>query len=610
MVRLTRRNFLKAGIAVGAATLGVSAYKYAPGILSARNRDERPNVLWITMDTTRYDRLGFNGYTRDTTPNLDKYAEQGVVFHKNYSQAPVTIPSIPSFLTSKYPKNLSLATFFDQMPTNVLTAAQIFRSLGYNTSAATSVSFLNRDFLGKGFDYFSSPMLGSKDRDDFKNPLAKLHALLNIRNGEETNYALIDTAKNSDPDKPNFYWVHYFDAHFPYTAPEGFKFKFAKNKSFENGKKHIYNLRSITKLINDEEANFLSDQYDGQIFYVDYHIGKLLKTLEAAGKFDLNKDLLVFNADHGDLLGEHGYYASHHSAYEEITHVPFMITGAGLSRGKNLETLTANLDILPTILHIIGGNSGVNIPKFRFDGRSLVDVINGNQTKARDFVLTDLANFEGCAVRDDKFVYIRRLDPEEVTLSPKIDGFAPQGSIDFDEEAYKEEFRISWPEVNTQGLPKNTLFSNIKISGSDFGGGQPFIVDVPYSGNSVNMFLICPFFGEDKWNLGAVIGKSRWSVRVLSKDNGNERVIFNSDNYGNLEFKLNPTPRFTELYDHTSDPKERTNLIGAPEFGNVRDKMQEALQNYYDDLIKKKISYNPPKPKEDQKEQLKALGYV
>src|SRR3989338_2670257 len=141
MVRLTRRNFLKAGIAVGAATLGVSAYKYAPGILSARNRDERPNVLWITMDTTRYDRLGFNGYTRDTTPNLDKYAEQGVVFHKNYSQAPVTIPSIPSFLTSKYPKNLSLATFFDQMPTNVLTAAQIFRSLGYNTSAATSVSF-------------------------------------------------------------------------------------------------------------------------------------------------------------------------------------------------------------------------------------------------------------------------------------------------------------------------------------------------------------------------------------------------------------------------------------------------------------------------------------
>ena len=64
------------------------------------------------------------------------------------------------------------------------------------------------------------------------------------------------------------------------------------------------------------------------------------------------------------------------------------------------------------------------------------------------------------------------------------------------------------------------------------------------------------------------------------------------------------------MYDHTSDPKERTNLIGAPEFGNVRDKMQEALQNYYDDLIKKKISYNSPKLKEDQKEQLKALGYV
>ena len=85
MVRLTRRNFLKAGIAVGATALGVSAYKYAPGILSARNKDDRPNVLMVTMDTTRYDRIGFNGYFRDTTPNLDKYAEQGVVFHKNQS---------------------------------------------------------------------------------------------------------------------------------------------------------------------------------------------------------------------------------------------------------------------------------------------------------------------------------------------------------------------------------------------------------------------------------------------------------------------------------------------------------------------------------------------
>ena len=136
-------------------------------------------------------------------------------------------------------------------------------------------------------------------------------------------------------------------------------------------------------MINDEEANFLSDQYDGQIFYVDYHIGKLLKTLEAAGKFDLNKDLLVFNADHGDLLGEHGYYASHHSAYEEITHVPFMITGAGLSRGKNLETLTANLDVLPSIIDIVdskyGGEAGRIDKKeesLEWRGKSLNDLIS------------------------------------------------------------------------------------------------------------------------------------------------------------------------------------------------------------------------------------------
>jgi arylsulfatase A-like enzyme len=222
-----RREFLRAGVAAGLS--GAAAFGSAPGVISARNRDGRPNVVLVTMDTTRYDRLGFNNYERPTSPYLDGIANEGFVFNRNYVQAPYTAPSIASFMTSLYPSELKRITNRrPRIDESFDTLATLFKTRGYHTTGVTGVFMLNHENgFGRGFDNFSSPT-GAPSLANLWGPKA-------VRRADASGRWFLETVmRTGDMATPQFFWLHFYDAHVPYCAPETYTSRFHTEGNFDN----------------------------------------------------------------------------------------------------------------------------------------------------------------------------------------------------------------------------------------------------------------------------------------------------------------------------------------------------------------------------------------
>ena len=627
MVKVTRRNFLKAGIAAGAVGLGAAGYKYAPEILSERNRSNKPNIVFVTLDTTRYDRMGFNGYGRDTTPNLDKYAENGVVFHRNYSQAPYTPFSTASFLTSQYPPDMGFDYMWSSVPSSALTIAEMLKTRGYATHGATSTKILDATHgFSRGFDSFSSPEL-------------TLPFLGTVRIGEKTVDTLIaNLEKQPREDKPHFFWLHLYDPHGVYLPHKGFTDRFKTNGNFDDKDMKVWSLFALDNkklrsaydldyysvghgenILTEKEVVDANDQYDGEILYADHQTERLLNYLSERELFDLNRDLLVVNADHGELMGEHLYCTSHHGSYQEVKHTPLLFTGAGLSKGKTIYNLTENVDILPTILEIVDSNSNKEFDsieaKYRsliWRGRNLLRLIGGDISESKEVVFTDLVDGTGYSLNTKDFsITSRRLASDKPHKDlERIAGYFPQGAIkfsDFDlEKGINLMWTLKWPGLNFEDSPD--VFTKVSVSkvGDDDSEFLLFNSEVPYKGNSFKFF--CPqIMGEDKWNETAPYAL-RWKVQIVSRKNGNDDVLFDSKEDGNLEFRLEPTENFSKLFDLNNDPKEDNNLWDNPSYSGRISELDKKI-----DLILAKRMHRKGKASDindEDRATLKALGYL
>lgn len=621
---ISRRSFLKgAGIAAAGALAGVagSAYMRAPGVLSSRNRDDRPNILWITSDTTRPDHLGFYGHDRGT-PALDGLAEQGVIFNNHYSQAPSTFPSISSFLTSKYPYELGTLSFRSKLDSSHTNVAELLKQRGYNTFGVTSVFFLrDEQGMSQGFDFFSSPIDYSKGiSGQYIGP---------IRSGEDSVSELIKAAGSKIGEEgPNFYWIHLYDPHVPYAAPQDFTFKYGREGDFDDKIKHVKGFlcgldgsdhgdRSATGLMSDKEVIKFLDMYDGQIAYTDDQIGRLVRFMNRTGLLDFEKDLVVFNADHGELLGEYGCFATHHGGYEEVTHIPFLIAGAGFEKKKSLEGLTSNLDIVPTILDVIDSRSKDPLYSLNeFRGVNLVPLINGDVGKVNDFVVTDLPPAEGFALHTTDFTLIKRNRNLESDFDlASLDGFSPSGThLDYNpKDMGRNIIRFSWPDLKDYANDS----TRVRFSLEAFAGGNsfPFMeVTVPYS-THLDVDTVA-FSGESHWNRQASMDKIIWKVQFIGSEDKGDKVLFDS---GNLEFRVNPTSDFNQLYDLRKKVKgdkrfpirSMDNEYDNPDYQKQLTQLSEALDDHKINVQLPEYLKLVDKPMDDSlKEQINNLGYI
>jgi arylsulfatase A-like enzyme/Flp pilus assembly protein TadD len=278
-----------------------------------------PNVILITLDTTRADRMGFLGSERGLTPNLDGLARQSVVFTHAYSQVPLTTASHATILTGTYPQFHQVNDFGVPLAEDLPYAPYIFRGNGYHTAAFVGSLVLDPETrsapgFDRGFDTYDAGFHRRRPGED------RYHAI-ERRGGEVVAHAL--AWLNVHEKGPFFIWVHLYDAHDPYDPPEPYKSRYA------------------------------SAPYDGEIAYEDSAVGKLLSQLRARGLYD--GALIAVMADHGEALGDHGETTHGIFLYDETIRVPLLFKlPRGRSAGTRIESRAGLVDVLPTILEAVG----------------------------------------------------------------------------------------------------------------------------------------------------------------------------------------------------------------------------------------------------------------
>ena len=326
------------------------------------------NLLLVTVDTLRADRVGCYGYPNVETPNLDSLAKQGVLFENGIAQAPLTAPSHASIMTGLYPtvhKVRDTGGFV--LSSSDAALATILRQQGWDTAAFVGSSVLKKRFgFGQGFAVYDDRMDEARER----------------KAGEVVDRALAWLRAQSG--KPYFLWVHVYDPHLPYDPPSPFREKYRGRP------------------------------YDGEVAYTDEQLGRLFEAVRKKSP----STLIAVLSDHGESFSEHGEYAHGVFLYDTTLRIPFLMAGPGVPAAVRVKQQAATIDLLPTVLDLMGGKA----PE-RVEGRSLMPAFSG-QKAAADWTYTEtlfpkinMGWAELRAIRTTRWKYIRAPRPELYDLA-------------------------------------------------------------------------------------------------------------------------------------------------------------------------------------------------
>ena len=358
-------------------------------LLLGRSGGGRPlgpglNVLLVTLDTTRADRLGCYGYRGAKTARLDRLAAEGVRFENAFADAPITLPSHASLLTGLYPFEHGVrnnGNFY--LPDRFETLATVLRRRGYRTAAFVSSFILDRRYgLARGFESYDDRMeetaaLGSSGEAE--------------RRGDRTALACtrwLAGYAGRGAAAPFFVWLHLYDPHEPYRPPPPFR------------------------------DLFVDQPYDGEIAFTDLVVTSVLEKLAQLGLLD--RSLVAVVADHGESLGEHGEETHSMFLYESTIRVPLILWRPGvLPVGRVVASPVRTLDLAPTILDILG-----EPPLAAPHARSLRGAIDGRSPErppavyAETYVPKFYMNGAALrALREDRFKLIDAPRPELYDLA-------------------------------------------------------------------------------------------------------------------------------------------------------------------------------------------------
>lgn len=316
-----------------------------------RGGEGRPNILLISLDTTRADHLGCYGYARDTSPHLDRLASEGVLFEHAVAAAPWTIPSHASMLTGLYARRHWVHGLGQAMPPRLETLAARLAADGYATAAVVNVQILRN--LLVGFDRTF---------------------VVEARKGRSEEVFEIASSWLASAPSPFFLFLHVYDAHPPYAPDPEFAALFAEPyQGVATGSAvQLQRVRRGRLELGPDDARYLRNLYDGEIRQLDAALGGFLQRLEGAGQLD--GTVIAVVSDHGEEFYEHGGFGHGHTLHQELVRVPFILSGGGLPRGVRIAAPVSLVDLAPTLLALAGaaalqGVDGVDLaPHWRRDG--------------------------------------------------------------------------------------------------------------------------------------------------------------------------------------------------------------------------------------------------
>jgi arylsulfatase A-like enzyme len=285
-----------------------------------------PNIFLITVDPLRADHLSGYGYDRLTSPNIDRLMQDGVRFGRARTVVPLTCPALSSMFTTVYPHLHGSTRNGIPIRAGMTSFPKVFAQNGYSTAAFVSNWALQNRLCGLA-EHF----------DEWEEVLVRRQWVFSKREADASDVTAealswLEDYVGEPGAGPFLLWVHYMDPHSPYVLRRDF-------------------LEQLE--IGDTKGFFsLRNRYDTEIAFVDHHIGNLL---DRAGELlDLKNTLILFTSDHGESLGDHGYWGHGKHVYENALHIPLSITWQGRIEPGQIQAPALITDVAPTLLALAG----------------------------------------------------------------------------------------------------------------------------------------------------------------------------------------------------------------------------------------------------------------
>ena len=368
--------------------------------------EKKPNILLFAIDSILADRMSCYGYSRLTTPHIDKFAQGGTLFERTYSAHIPTTPAYSSMLTGRDCFGTEVVALRHQggLTKKVKTLAEICRKAGYNT---TCVGF-GWNPASRGFDkYIEFEAWGAWSAG--RSPKAQ--------NLNDVAQPEIDRlAEEARKGKPFFAMLRHMDPHSPYLPPVPFDRMFYHGNEFDPKNKSLEPVMNF-KPFRDyfatwfppgcTDRHYIDAQYDGALAYMDGCIARIFTQLEALGILD--DTIVVINGDHGETLYDHECWYDHHGLYDVTLHVPLIIRYPNkVPAGRRIGGYNQHKHLVPTLVELAGIRTSA-----QFDGPSLMQMVRGEVTSFEsEFYITECTWMRKHGWRTPQWKLIVALEPD------------------------------------------------------------------------------------------------------------------------------------------------------------------------------------------------------
>jgi arylsulfatase A-like enzyme len=329
-------------------------------------KDERPSVLLLTIDTLRADHLGVYGYTRNTSRHIDALAREGTVFDYAYTYWPKTRGSFVAMLTGRRDSQTGYSKTHPVLLDFNPTLASVLKGAGYATAAIVdNGNVASAHGYHKGFDTYRETWR----EKDLATEMDRTRAIT------EGGIRFLNDAPR---DKPFLLWLHYVNPHAPYTPPAPYDAAFVDDEARAGARLPVVTgfhggIPKQWAVPGQDRLGYYVAQYDGEIAVADEQVGRVLDALRASGHRE--RTVVVLTSDHGESLGEHGYYFDHgEDLFDPSLRVPLIVSVPGVG-GRRSQALASTLDLVPTILDAVK----VSYPP-DLAGRSVLGAVRGGDT--------------------------------------------------------------------------------------------------------------------------------------------------------------------------------------------------------------------------------------
>lgn len=362
---------------------------------------KKPNLIILGIDSLRRDHMSSYGYNKLTTPHLDQFAREGVLFEQHFSPSIPTTPAYAAMLTGKDCFGTNVVALRHKGQVGAPTLAEILGDQGYNT---TCVGFTGNP-SSRGFETYLDYEAWAPDETGRCPKAENLNAV-----------AIPELHRLAQEDKPFFLFLRHMDPHSPYLPPKPFERIFyggderdPSNQSMES----VYQFKPFADFLKSwipdgvTDHEYVSAQYDGAVAYMDASIQSIFQAVESLGLTE--ETLIVVTSDHGETLYEHDCYFDHHGLYDCTLVVPLILKFPGrLPSGKRVSDVTVIHDIMPTILELLDIEEPLEA-----DGQSLLPSIDGKpERRVSELYLTECTWMRKHGWRTPHWKLIRALEPD------------------------------------------------------------------------------------------------------------------------------------------------------------------------------------------------------